>query len=176
MNMTTSLDSIPMKTINKNNDPLNDDSDDPMVKDILNEFQQELEINTHKPPANPKEKYNINYNQNNDNNQDNYKDNCLDNYKDNYQDNCINGKCNLRPLSSSKSNSLNQNPYYNQEYIKKVGIIVVVVILIFSPLIMPTIMEKLPLSILTIVETYEFYFKIIILFISLYIIYYYKVI
>jgi hypothetical protein len=38
MNMTTSLDSIPLKTSNKNNDIIMDDSDDPMVKDILNEF------------------------------------------------------------------------------------------------------------------------------------------
>jgi len=40
--MTTSLDNIPMKT---NIGVKTDDSDDPVVKDILNEFQQELKIN-----------------------------------------------------------------------------------------------------------------------------------
>jgi len=155
MNMTTSLDSIPMKTSNKNNESLNDDSDDPVVKDILSEFQQELEINTHKqPPLNQKENYNINY-QNNDN--------------------CYNGNCKL-PYSQSSQLSSSQlsNSYYNQEYIKKVIIIVIIVIIIFSPIFIQTLVEKLPYSISSIIESYEFYIKIIILFITLYIIYYYK--
>lgn len=88
MNMTTSIDSIPMKTSNKNNDNLNDDSDDPMVKDILNEFQQELEINTLKQPVNvnPRNNYNINYNQ------------------DQIQDPDINkNMCNIKPKKDRKS-------------------------------------------------------------------------
>ena len=44
MNMMTSLDNIPLKT---SPTQINDDSDDPLVKDILNEFNQE--INNHPP-------------------------------------------------------------------------------------------------------------------------------
>ena len=78
--MSTSIDNIPLK--NKSN--ITDDSDDPMVKDILNEFQHELKsINNEyqqptqqptqqpqqqpqqQPPQQPQQplNYNINYQQ-----------------------------------------------------------------------------------------------------------------
>ena len=55
--MTTNIDNIPLKT-NKN-DIQDDDSNDPMVKDILNEFEKELKMNNPTPP--PKPDYVVNY-------------------------------------------------------------------------------------------------------------------
>jgi|688.fasta_scaffold01811_27 hypothetical protein len=153
MNMTTSIDSIPMKTSNKNNDNYNDDSDDPMVKDILNEFQQELEINTQKQPVNVNQKnnYNINYNQ------------------ENLQEPDINkNMCNINKQKKP------QQSYYNEDYIKKSIILTIIVFIIFSPIFFPMISEKLPLSISIIFETYELYIKLLILFIFTYILYFYN--
>jgi hypothetical protein len=153
MNMTTSIDSIPMKTSNKNNDNYNDDSDDPMVKDILNEFQQELEINTQKQPVNVNQKnnYNINYNQ------------------ENLQEPDINkNMCNINKQKKP------QQSYYNEDYIKKSIILTIIVFIIFSPIFFPMISEKLPLSISIIFETYELYIKLLILFIFIYILYFYN--
>ncbi len=151
--MTTSIDSIPMKTSNKNNDNYNDDSDDPMVKDILNEFQQELEINTQKQPVNVNQKnnYNINYNQ------------------ENLQEPDINkNMCNINKQKKP------QQSYYNEDYIKKSIILTIIVFIIFSPIFFPMISEKLPLSISIIFETYELYIKLLILFIFTYILYFYN--
>lgn len=151
--MTTSIDSIPMKTSNKNNDNYNDDSDDPMVKDILNEFQQELEINTQKQPVNVNQKnnYNINYNQ------------------ENLQEPDINkNMCNINKQKKP------QQSYYNEDYIKKSIILTIIVFIIFSPIFFPMISEKLPLSISIIFETYELYIKLLILFIFIYILYFYN--
>ena len=153
--MTTSLDSIPLKT-SKNNDMTLDDSDDPMVKDILNEFQQELEINTQKPPSlNEKQNYNINYNS--------QKEDKIDNR--NY--------CNI-PTKNNNNN--NKNSYYNEIYIKKTLIIIVIVFLIFSPIFIPAIFEKLPQSFIPIIQNYDLYIKILILFISIYILFFYNLI
>jgi hypothetical protein len=161
MNMTTSLDSIPLKTSNKNNDIVMDDSDDPMVKDILNEFQQELEINTQKPLSlNEKQNYNINFNS--------QKEDKIDTEK--Y---CNNGNCNI-PNKNSNSNT--KNSYYNELYIKKSLIIIIIVFLIFSPIFIPSIFEKLPQSFIPIIENYELYIKIFILFISIYILFFYNLI
>jgi len=147
MNMTTSIDSIPMKT-SKNNDNYTDDSDDPMVKDILNEFQQELEINTQKQPVNltQKNNYNINYNQ------------------ENFQE----------PDINKQKKPKQQQSYYNEDYIKKSIIITIIVFIIFSPIFFTMISDKLPLSVNIIYETYELYIKLFILFISIYILYFYN--
>ena len=145
--MTTSIDSIPMKT-SKNNDNYTDDSDDPMVKDILNEFQQELEINTQKQPVNltQKNNYNINYNQ------------------ENFQE----------PDINKQKKPKQQQSYYNEDYIKKSIIITIIVFIIFSPIFFTMISDKLPLSVNIIYETYELYIKLFILFISIYILYFYN--
>jgi hypothetical protein len=155
MNMTTSLDSIPLKTSSKNNDIILDDSDDPMVKDILNEFQQELEINTQKQPI-LKEKHNYNINYNEQQTED--------------KNICSNGICNI----PNKNKNTNINSYYNEVYIKKTFIIIIIVFLIFSPLVIPLIFEKLPQSFLPIIENYDLYIKIFILFISIYILFFYN--
>jgi hypothetical protein len=178
--MTTNLDSIPLKTSNKNNDIPNDDSDDPVVKDILSEFQQEFEINTKKPSSpNIKENYNINYdgrsdgrsngnnnpngngNGNGSSNYDNY-----DDYDSNYKNNCEDNKCKIP--SKKNKNGFSLNTYYNQEYIKKAVIIGIIVFIVFSPLILPVLFEKLPYSFSAIVENYDIYIRTLIFSIAIY--------
>ncbi len=173
MNMTTNLDSIPLKTSNKNNDIPNDDSDDPVVKDILSEFQQEFEINTKKPSSpNLKENYNINYDGRSNGNaiadgngSPNYDD--YDDYDNsNYKNNCSDNKCKIP--SKKNKNGFSLNTYYNQEYIKKAVIIGIIVFIVFSPLILPVLFEKLPYSFSAIVENYDIYIRTLILSIAIY--------
>ena len=151
MNMTTSLDDIPLKTMKNQDNNFMDDSEDPMVKDILNEFQQELEINNkqHQPqkpiiPTSSTEEsyppYKINYN----------------------------------PINERKIKK--EESYYNEEYIKKSVIIVIITFSIFSPVFFNIIIQKLPEIFRTIIETYELYVKLGVLLIAIYFLFYNKII
>jgi len=53
-------------------------------------------------------------------------------------------------------------------------IIIIIVGGIFSPIIFSTIISKLPISIIPIVENYDFYIKLLLLFIIIYILYFYN--
>jgi len=149
MNMTTSLDNIPLKT-NKNNEMNDDDKDDPIVKDILNEFQQELEINTR---TQPKEDYQINYPKPHDSNNDIYDP----------------------PRKINSKNRYNNQSYYNQDYIKKTGIIIIIITIIFSPFFLTLIVEKLPNSFYELFEKFDLYIRLLLCFIFIYILYFYKI-
>jgi hypothetical protein len=154
--MTTNLDNIPLKT-NKNNEVNNDDSDDPIVKDILNEFQQELELNTRKtqspPPQQPINNYQVNMPPSQD-----------------PQDN----QNKLLTIPKKKNGINNQNSYYNQIYVNKTIIIIIIVALIFSPLLFPILIQKIPASMVDTVQEYNFYIKLGLLFISIYLLYFYN--
>lgn len=140
MNMTTSIDSIPMKTNNTESNV--DDSDDPIVKDILNEFQHEIEnqINEFKEPKEPK--YIIN-------NQP------------------------PQPIIQSSKKPI-KTSYYNEEFIRKTAIIIIIIALVFSPIMFSSIIDKLPPNISIILDNYNFYIKLIITFIIIYGFYYYN--
>jgi hypothetical protein len=142
MNMTTSLDNIPLKM----NDTNIDDKDDPMVKDILNEFQQELEINTRtQPPP-------------------------VDNYQVNYTPP-------QRPIDYNIPKNVpvrKSQSFYNEDYIKKTAIIIIVVALIFSPIVFNIVMENIPIYISSNIEKFNYYFKLLISFLIIYIMFYYK--
>ena len=147
MNMTTSIDNIPMKT--NTNDIPNDDSDDPIVKDILNEFQQELKSVNQEPSTN----YNINY-----------------------QPPPPPSPPPQQPPSRPPIYQQLQQPpkrtsssFYNEDLIRKTGIIIIIIAMVFSPLILPAFINKLPPSISLIIDNYQFYFKLLLLFIIIYI-------
>lgn len=151
--MTTRLDDIPLKTIKTPNDNYADDSDDPMVKDILNEFQQELQVNNRQQPQQayaPQQPYQPPHQP-----QPQPQPSQQSNYKINYADN--NPKKTKQPFS-----------YYNEEFLKKTTIIILISFLIFSPLFFSFIIEKLPVFAVPIVETYELYIKLLLLFIIIY--------
>jgi hypothetical protein len=137
MNMTTSIDSIPMKT--NNSETTSDDSDDPIVKDILNEFQHELE-NQFKEPKEPK--YIIN-------NQP------------------------PQPIIQPPKKPIKPS-YYNEEFIRKTAIIIIIIALVFSPIMFSSIIEKLPPNISIFLDNYNFYIKLILSFIIIYGFYYYN--
>ena len=105
MNMMTSLENIPLKT---SSTPTNDDSDDPLVKDILNEFNQEINnqppssnTNYQQPPPPPTNDYIIN----NPN------------------------SCQIRPRQSQTPQKT--SPIYNEDYIRKSAIIIIIVAFFF---------------------------------------------
>ena len=143
MNMMTSLENIPLKT---SSTPTNDDSDDPLVKDILNEFNQEV---NNQPPSS-----NTNYQQppppppTND-----------------YIINNPNS-CQIRPRQYQSTQKT--SPFYNEDYLRKSAIIIIIVAFFFSPLIYNSIIEKLPQQFSILLTTYDFYFKLFLVFIVIY--------
>jgi len=151
MNMTTSLDNIPLKTSNTDN--LIDDSNDPIVKDILNEFEKELKVNTQQPqqlssqPAKPNE-YVVNYQQSLQTPQ----------------------VCGI----PAKKNKTNSNGYYNEEFLRKSAIIVVIIAFIFSPVIFATILDKIPESIKDLVDNNNYYIKLLLSFVAIYLLYHFQ--
>lgn len=135
--MTTNIANIPMKT-NLNEIP-QDDSDDPMVKDILNEFQQEM------------------------NNQEVMKETA--------PVYVINNP--IEPIKTQKISNKNNN-YYNEEFMKKSAIIIVIIAFIFSPVIFSSIIDKLPLNLSSLLEDYNYYIKLILAFIAIYLMFNYN--
>jgi len=141
MNMTTNIDNIPLKT-NKN-DIQEDDSDDPMVKDILNEFEKELKVNNPAAPVKPD--YVINYSQ------------------------PPQQACPI-PMKKAKATS----GYYNEEFLRKTAIIIIIIALIFSPVIFATVVERLPASFTEMFDNYNYYVKLMISFVAVYLLFYYN--
>lgn len=143
MNMMTSLDNIPLKT---SSTPSNDDSEDPMVKDILNEFNQEINnqsssspVVSTPPPPPPINDYVIN-----------------NSYR---KPNSVSPM----PQPSHKKNSL-----YNEDFLRKSAIIIIVIAFFFSPIIYNSFIEKLPNPFSTILTNYDFYIKLFLVFIVIY--------
>lgn len=144
MNMMTSLENIPLKT---SSSPNNDDSDDPLVKDILNEFNQEVNnqplpshnIPQQQPPPSPPNDYVIN----NPNN------------------------CQIRSRQSQPPPQKSSS-FYNEDFLRKSAIIIIIVAFFFYPSIYNSIIEKLPIQLSNLLTTYDFYFKLFLVFIVIY--------
>ena len=143
MNMTTNIDNIPLKT-NKNDIQI-DDSDDPIVKDILNEFEKELKANTdvNNTHSVPQKDYVINYQQ-------------------------PAQSCPV-PIKRQKSNG-----YYNEDYLRKSAIIIIIIALIFSTIIFSTFLDKLPESLKDIFDNYNYYIKLLLSFVKIYLLFHYN--
>jgi hypothetical protein len=138
MNMMTSLENIPLKTSSTHT---NDDSDDPLVKDILNEFNQEVNNQpSPQPPMPPTNDYIIN-------NPNNYHQ--------------------IRP-NQIQQPPPKSSPLYNEDFLRKSAIIIIIVAFFFSPLIYNSIIDKLPLQFSTLLTTNDFYFKLFLVFIVIY--------
>lgn len=156
--MTTSIDNIPLKTTKENNQI--DDSDDPMVKDILNEFEQELKVNVQQSQQQQQKPYQNDY---------------VINYPQpqNHQVPPVQQHqvCQM-PLKNKKQN----NSYYNEELLRKSAIIVVIIAFIFSPIIFSTILDKIPESLKDLVDGNNYYIKLIFSFIAIYLLFHYNLI
>ena len=151
MNMTTKVENIPFKT---NSADIADDSNDPTVQDILNEFQHEVELN--EESLKPKNNYDINYNQP---------------QQPQHQQQQQQQQPLQQPLQQPKKNKKCTNnsisSYYNDEYIRKSAIIIIIIALIFSPIIYNSIFSKNKFA--DFFEENNFYIKLALCFIFLYI-------
>ena len=159
MNMMTSLENIPLKTSSSS---VNDDSNDPIVKDILNELNSQLD-NQSVPPQYPS------FSQ--------------------QSPSTIPQPTSYQPISpqvpnqyiinnSMNSQKLNKNKYsyFNEEYFKKSLIIIIIIAFFFIPILFNSLIDKLPEPIQSIFNSYEIYIKLILVFISIYLMMFYKMI
>ena len=156
--MLTSLDKISQKP--SNNTSPDDMSDDPIVKDVLSEFEKELLIN---------EQHTTNTN----------------NYKINYQQQ---QQQQLAPqqqmpqqiqqqqnLLQQRNISLNKN-YIDNILLTKTFIICIIVALIINPYIYNTIISKIPENLSTLLDSYNYLIKLGLIFIIIYLFMFYKLV
>ena len=153
-NMITSIDKIPLKTSGAN---ITEDMDDPIVKDVLNEFEKELSMNE----QTIKNNYQINNNSQ-------------------YQPQQPIQQPMQQPMQQqyqpSYQSQQQQQPtnYIDNVLITKTFIICIVVAIIINPYIYNTIISKIPDNISIILDSYNYIIKIILAFITLYLLMFYK--
>lgn len=163
-NMITEIDKIPLKTSDIS---LTDDMNDPLVKDVLNEFENELLL------SKPKNNYKIT------NNDDIINDDSNSNKKNGYQtqqqlsQNQNQNQPQLQSQSQPRKN--NKIKYYDELLINKSFIICVIIAIIINPYIFTTIINNLPENISTILDGYNYIIKLALIFIIIYILMIYKV-
>jgi hypothetical protein len=155
-NMITPIDKIPLKTSGAN--ITEDMTDDPIVKDVLNEFEKELSLNE----QTIKNNYLINNNQQQQQQP-----------PQNYQQPLYHPlQQQLQPqLQQQQSSKIN---YIDNELITKSFIICIVIAIIINPVIYNTILSKIPENISGIFDNYNYIIKIILIFIALYALMFYK--
>ena len=64
--------------------------------------------------------------------------------------------------------------YYNEEFLRKTAIIIIIIALVFSPVIFATIVERLPSSFTEMFDNYNYYVKLMISFVAIYLLFYYN--
>jgi hypothetical protein len=166
--MLTSLDKIPLKPSNNTN--IDDMSDDPIVKDVLSEFEKELLLNEKQANNN----YNINYQQQPQQPQQQYQQQQPQQPQQQYQQP---QSYQQRPSNSnSNSNSKNLNNYIDNILITKTFIICIIVALIINPYIYNTIISKIPANLSTLFDSYNYFIKLGLIFITIYLFMFYKLV
>ena len=158
-NMITPIDKIPLKTSGAN--ITEDMTDDPIVKDVLNEFEKELSLNE-QPIKN-------NYLINNNQQQQPY-------YPQQQPQQQHQHQHQHQPQQQQQQNQ-QQSPkknYIDNELITKVFIICAVIAIIINPVIYNTIISKIPENISGMIDSYNYIIKIILIFIALYALMFYK--
>ena len=146
ISMQTPIQNIPLN--NKNSSDISDDTNDPQVQDILKEFEEEI-IATKKP--------------------------IIPQQQQQQQQQYIPQQQQYIPQQQNKKNIKNYTDYIDNNIIKKCIIIVIILIIIFNTSIFSYILSHIPNKISNIITNYELYVKNIIIFLTLYILYFYKV-
>ena len=156
-NMITEIDKIPLKT---NDISITDDMNDPLVKDVLNEFENELLLSNK-----PKNNYQINNN------------NISQVQPQFHQQPQIQQQPQLdtQNIKNSKNKKNEKIQYYDEILINKSFIICIIIAIIINPYIFTTIINNLPEYISSIVDTYNYFIKLILIFVIIYILMIYKV-
>lgn len=143
-NMITSIDKIPLKpSVNNLN---NDDLTDPMVKDVLNEFEKELSLQE------KQSKYVIN--------------DQPPQQQPQYQPPPLQPQYQPPPVIK-KQDTISKN-YIDNELITKTFIICIIMAIITNPYIYDTLISKIPENISNIFISYNYIIKLLILFIVIY--------
>ena len=152
-NMITSIDKIPLKTSGGN--ITEDMADDPIVKDVLNEFEKELSLN--------EQTIKNNYHINNNIPQQQFQ-----------QPQQSQPQLQLQPQQLQPQ--LQQQPinYIDNILISKTFIICIVLAIIINPYIYNSVITNIPDYISVILENYNYIIKIILTFIILYALMFYK--
>jgi FtsZ-interacting cell division protein ZipA len=162
-NMITSIDKIPLKTSGA---IITDDmADDPIVKDVLNEFEKELSMNE----QTIKNNYQIN---NNSQSPQQYQQSPQQ-YQQLQQSQQSSQQYQQLPQQSLQTSQQPIN-YIDNILITKTFIICIVVAIIINPYIYNTIISKIPDNISIILDSYNYIIKIILAFITLYALMFYK--
>jgi len=155
--MITPIDKIPLKTSGAN---ITDDmADDPIVKDVLNEFEKELSLNE----QTIKNNYLINNNQQQQQPLYHPLQQQLQPQQQQQQ------QQQLQPQQSST-----QINYIDNVLITKTFIICIVIAIVINPVIYNTILSKIPENLSGIFDNYNYIIKIILIFIALYALMFYK--
>jgi hypothetical protein len=157
-NMITPIEKVPLKTSNTNITP--DMSDDPIVKDVLNEFEKELSLN------NQSNNYQINNNQPQQPQQQQQQQQQLP-QQPQYQP----SQQLPQPQPQQRQNQIN---YIDNILITKTFIICIIIAIVTNPNIYSTIISKIPENISVILDSYNYIIKIILIFIILYGLMFYK--
>lgn len=148
--MITSIDNIPVK---QNGATITDDmNDDPMVRDVLSEFEKELALTS------TSNNYEVNYDP---------PPQQLPPQQLPPQE---------TPQPQKPKSSKKQEFYIDNEIIVKVFIICIIVALVTNPYIYTTILSKVPENISLILDNYNYFIKLIIIFIILYLMIFYKLV
>lgn len=155
-NMITSIDKIPLKTSGAT--ITEDMVDDPIVKDVLNEFEKELSMNEQTIKNNYQINNNLQYQSQQPVQQP------LQPIQQPIQQQ-------YQPLYQSQKQSVN---YIDNVLITKTFIICIVVAIIINPYIYNTIISKIPNNISILLDSYNYIIKIILAFITLYLLMFYK--
>ncbi len=153
ISMRTPTDNIPLKT--NNEITKDDDSNDPIVQDVLKEFENEL--STHKknqqPPSSPPPLPPAQYQQ---------------------PPAQYHQPLPQQPYQMKKDKTLSE--YIDIDFIKKSLIIVIIIYIIAYSNVLIHLYNFLPLNIFNIFTEYDIYIKLLLLFIIIYLLYFYELI
>jgi hypothetical protein len=158
-NMITPIEKVPLKTSNTNITP--DMADDPIVKDVLTEFEKELSLN------NQSNNYQINNNQHQQQQQQQQQQQPQLPQQPQYQP----SQQLPQPQPQPQQKQVN---YIDNILITKTFIICIIVAIVTNPNIYSTIISKIPENISVILDSYNYIIKIIMIFIILYGLMFYK--
>ena len=159
--MITSIDKIPLRT----NGPVTTDdmTNDQTVKDVLSEFEQELSLTA---DQNINNNYKVNYQQQSQQQQEQQFQ-----QQQQYQQQ---QPFQQQPKPQQKQN--NKDLCIDNELVIKVFIICIVVALITNPYIYATILSKIPDNLSLIFDNYNYFIKLGLIFVVLYLMMFYNVV
>jgi len=147
-NMITPIDKIPLKTTGGSSD---DSTDDPMIRDVLNEFEQELAIN-----ESQSSRYKINE------------------QKPVYQPQSHQQSPQPQQLQQPVVKAQKNKSYIDNELVVKSFIICIVIAIIINPYIFSTILSKVPENISVMLNSYDYFIKLSLIFVAIYVLFFYN--